>query len=246
MKRIAVYIAGHFRNLNETWKQYSSIFRSTDQYTVDFFFVIWNVRDTSGNIPVVKEDILQLCPTAKLIKFLDSSYEVPPSHSNCTPNIVKQFYGIYSCFQEVPNDYDLYIRLRSDLYFFTTDFLPALAQSDANLHLVDNVWFNHPNYPLSNRFNDIFWVADYKTSKYIADIYLVLPKLFTKKANYPERILAIYLKNIPFQITISHFFCELNVDRRTRGAEMWYEESRVMTERRRKLEQEQAQKVNPD
>jgi hypothetical protein len=244
MKRIAVYISGHFRNLNETWKQYSSIFQSSDQYTVDFFFVLWNVRDTSGNVPLVEADVLALCPNAKCVKLLDSTLELPPAYSAMSPGLSKQFYGIYTCFQELPTDYDFYIRLRSDLYFFTTDFMPFIAQSDANLQLVETVWFNHPNYPLSSRFNDYLWIADYKTSKYITDIYLGLPQLYTKKANYSEKIFANYMLDIPFQISISHFVCEFNLDRRTRGAEMWHEESRIMTERRSKLEMAQL-KVDP-
>lgn len=151
------------------------------------------------------------------------------------PGIVNQLYGLYTCFNKLPNDYDLYIRMRTDLYFFDTNFLNEIVECKSNLILPDKVWFSNLNYPYSNEFNDFFWIGDYAASKYIADTYENLTELF-KPGICNEQLLASRLIHSPIKFTISQIKCEFNLDRRTRGIENHLEETRYFTRKRKNVD----------
>ncbi len=87
MPKYAVYIAGYYRNLNETWEQYKEIFKNTDLSTFDFYFCLWNVKDTKDNTPIDEQSIYSICPDAKGVKIIESTF-IPPDLSNKFPKSV--------------------------------------------------------------------------------------------------------------------------------------------------------------
>ncbi len=238
MKKYAIYIVGHYKNLNETWPQYKQIFKNTDEILFDFYFTLWNVKDVNDNSSITENDIYSLCPEAKKVNIIDSSIIPVDLPTKFEAKIGYQWYMIYSGFNIIPPIYDYYIRVRTDLYFFDTNIFEEIKNMDADLILSSRVWYIKMNYPYQkDAFNDYLWIGKYDISKYLADLYLQLD-------NYPviynEKAIVNHLLNYNKDITITHFKCDFNLDRRTRGAEMWLPESREMTARRNNLENKQS------
>ncbi len=234
MLKYAVYISGHYRNLNETWEQYKEIFKNTDLSTFDFYFCLWNVKDTNDNTLITQESIYSICPDAKGVKIIESTY-IPPDLSNKFPKpIYFQAYMIKSAFDLIPQNYDFYIRIRPDLYFFDKNIFREIEHIDGDLILPSKVWYCNPNYPLTQHlFNDYLWIGKYNISKYIALFYDNVDK-YEVACN--ETTLTNYLRDYNETLNVCHFTCDFNLDRRTRGAEMWLQESRDMTVRRQQIE----------
>jgi hypothetical protein len=225
MIKIAVYFCGHFRILNETWKQYQIMFKNTEQFTFDFYFGLWNKMDTKDDTIVKEQDVLNICSFAKNIVIFDSNTQ----NEN---NLVNQLYCIYNTVEMLPSSYDYYIRMRTDLYYFDFNFLYALKQLNnciekPNLLIPSNVWYNQKNYPHTDVFNDYMWIADYKTTKYIASLYNEIP---VNNSMCLENLFAYHISKQEY--IIWNFKCCFNIDRRTRGNEMHLLESNELTTRR--------------
>lgn len=235
MKKIAVYFCGHYRNLNETWGNYEKIFKRSDKFTIDFYFLLWTNKDVNDLSLITKEDILKICPYAKKVEFIDPNYEIPHIVSNFEPRLLNQLHCLNKCFEIIPNSYDMYIRLRTDLYFFDTDFMDEVVDMESDLILPDKVWYIEKNYPFFGLFNDFFWIANYQTSQYIANTYYFLSEIVDKSICL-EKLLSIRLNNAPFKIKVSHFKCLFNLDRRTKGVEPWLTETIELTQKRKLLE----------
>ena len=230
MKRIAVYIVGHFRNLNETWSQYAAMFANRPEATVDIFLTLWDVRNTTDPTPVTETEVRALCPHAKDVHILPSS--PPPDQSGHTAAIAGQLYSLQEGVRRIPDSYDWYIRMRTDLYFFQTDVLDRILSSplDVDLWIPEKVWYSEPNYPARDVFNDYMWIGTYAATRYLADTYSVLPTL---TPTFMEELLARRLRTYPLRI--GHFSCLFNLDRRTRGQDMFLVESQELTRRRDQL-----------
>lgn len=232
MIRIAVYFSGHFRNFDQTWSQYKNMFQNTSQYSFDFYFGLWDIKDTNDKTPITESDILKVCPNARKIIILNSSIDHSQDHykhDNHGKSVVNQIYGIYKTFNIVPDSYDYYMRMRTDLYFFDFNFLDILKtlRSKTNLILPAKVWYKEKNYPAKMVFNDYMWFSDYETAKYIASLYT---DILQYNPTYLENLLAVHLSKKDF--TIMYFDCCFNLDRRTRGEEMGLPESCDLTARR--------------
>lgn len=241
MKRVAVYFTGHIRNMNELWPHYKKIFQNSEKVTFDFFFTIWDVKNVNDVMKVEKEDepvtpefIQSFCPEAKSIVILKSSDFILPEYlKDYKPNLVSQMYGIYQAFSNVPDTYDYYMKMRCDLYFFTTNFFTNIFDTPANLYLLDTCWYKNKNFPAFWACNDFLWIGDYKISFAIANLYNSLHEY--SNIDSFEKVLADFLQKQTF-VSIHNFVCEVNLERRTRGYEMWLEESRFMTEKRKQIE----------
>jgi hypothetical protein len=75
------------------------------------------------------------------------------------------------------------------------------------------VHFNVPNYPNSDLFNDFFWIGNYETNRYLANLYKDL-------ANYDKRqvietLFATHMR--ASSIVPRHYPFEVVLERRTRG-----------------------------
>jgi hypothetical protein len=232
MKRIAVYIVGHFRNFNETWPQYATIFADSSDVTVDIFITFWDVRNTNDTSPVCEADVLKICPNAKNVQIL-SSREPLNTHGH-SKNVAGQLYTLQEGVSIVPDSYDWYVRLRSDLYFFQTDILQqVLSSSDqVDLWIPEKVWYTEANYPARDVFNDYLWIGTRAITEYLAQTYAALP---TIPHTYTEELLARRIRAYPSHLVIKHFACLFNLDRRTRGEDMFLQESRELTALRQQL-----------
>ena len=226
MKRCALYITGHFRNFNETWNQYATLFVNSPLATFDVYCTLWDVRNTDDPTPIHEEDVRAVCPHATSIRILPSSEPVE-TYRHTLP-VASQLYGIHRAFQDLPDSYDWYIRLRTDLYFFDGDFLTQILTSTepADLWIPKIVWYTEPNYPVGDVFNDYMWVGRYGISKYIADTY---PCLRDIAPTYAEQLLGRRVRSYAHPLRIQHFDCLFNLDRRTRGYDMYLLESRELT-----------------
>lgn len=226
MKRFAVYVTGHFRNLDETWPQYASIFVDTPQSTFDFYFTLWTVRNTDDPTPVREEDIRALCPRAKSVRLLPSNQTVE-LHGH-EPPIAYQLYAIQEAFRDVPATYDWYVRIRTDLYFFDATFFDQILTSDPGIDLwiSEKLWYTDANYPARDILNDFLWIGNHRISEYLASTYAALP---TIEPSYMEHVLGRRLRHCPFPWKLGHFRCLFNLDRRTRGHDMYLIESQDLT-----------------
>lgn len=232
MKRIAVYIIGHLRNFHETWPQYATIFASTPEVTMDLFLTIWDVRNTTDATPVTEADVRAICPQATHVQILPSSQ--PLERHGHTEAMTGYLYALQEAVRSLPPTYDLYIRLRTDLYFFDTDLIAQVLScpDPVDLWIPEKVWYTEPNYPARDVFNDYLWIGPYAVTAYLADTYR---NLATLAPTYMEELLARRLRAYPGPLSIRHFRGLFNLDRRTRGEEMFLPESRELTYRRQQL-----------
>lgn len=222
MVRIAVYITGHLRTFDRTWPQYRLLLKSLP---VDIYIVLWDVRDTTDPTPVTEADVRAICPQATLVQILPSSTPLSVGHARTTA-MSGQLYGLYRALQEMPQTYDWYLRMRTDLYFVDLECLSRIdfTAKDVDLWLPERIWNVDPNYPARDDFNDYLWIGTRAASAYLADAY-TLP---TESAPpYLERLLGEHLRKSSFRIR--HFPGEFNLERRTRGCDMSAPESQRLT-----------------
>lgn len=232
MKRAAIYIIGHFRNFNETWAQYSKIFANSSDVTFDIFITFWDVRNTKDQTSITESDVRAVCPDAKHVQILSSKQ--PLERHGHTENMTGYLYALQEGVRILPPSYDWYIRLRSDLYFFDTDFMSQVLSSQdyADLWIPDKVWYSSPNYPGRDVFNDYLWIGTHAITTYLAETYAVLSSL---EPTYMEQLLARRVQMYPSSLKIKHFSCLFNLDRRTRGEDMFLQESIELTNLRQRL-----------
>jgi len=242
MKRVAVYFTGHLRNLSDTWPNYKRFF-SDPSIQFDYYFTLWRKSHTtssnswdkinaSGKIfvpiyDITEQDVYKICPEAKYVKIIDSVIH-NKEYLKYYEGTVSQMYIISDMISNIPNDYDYYIRMRTDLYFFKA---PKWSECLGDFVVPEDVHWNKINYfsPISKLFNDYFWVANYSITRDIADIYRDI--LTYPKGLITEGYFALHMtkKNL----VPDHYEFELTLDRRTRGFEEG-EESRSYTERRKR------------
>jgi len=243
--RIAVYFSGHIRNLKDTIQNYRRVFKHP-ALQFDYYFTLWrknhNTENDSWNhnnimnktlldiTKITEEEVYNICPEAKKVVILEE-FEVPLEFQGYKPSTVFQLYSLYKGFQEVPPTYDLYVRMRSDLYFFKDiDWKYILNNSSRyDLFIPENVHYNLKNYPSSHIFNDYFWISSYKVGKYISEIFKNLTNM--EKGHIVETYFALYIsKNIPK--ILNHPF-DLALERRTRGFDANLNETAIYSERRK-------------
>lgn len=222
--RVAVYFAGHLRNLEDNWGNYKRVFSHPD-VQFDFYFTLWRKNHTAtweswnhSNATgrklieirdITEGDIYSICPSAKGIQILD---EIPfdLEHSRYAKNIIPQLYCIQKAFLAVPKDYDYYIRMRTDLYFFKgVNWPEALGE----FVIPSTVHFRVPNYPNSDLFNDLFWIGDYEANLYITSIYDNILKY--DKSLIAERLFRVHMD--AGSLKPKHYPFEIALERRTRG-----------------------------
>jgi hypothetical protein len=241
--RVAVYFSGHLRNLSDNWANYKRVFTNTDSIQFDFYFTLWRKNHVAesrswadNNIKgkilmeprdISEEEVLAICPGAK-VKIL-GEYIVEESHGEYKKHIASQFYIIGKSFEEVPEGYDYYIRMRTDLYFFKGIDWDKVFSKKCDLIMPKSIHYNRTNWPNGKYFNDYFWISDWATGKYISRMHEVMPK--ESKLHVAERYLAIHLTNKP-GISINHYDFDIALERRTRGFDDNLEETRVYTARR--------------
>lgn len=244
-RKVAIYISGHLRNLKDTIHNYRRVFRSPG-IEFDFFFVLWKVNHTTESTSwkhnnatqkklveiqaVTEADVYAICPEAKKVILLDE-HILPPEYDKHDRSIAYKDYGLYRAFLEVPDTYDLYVRLRTDLYFFEGIDWEYLFhhKSTYNLFLLQKAHFTKLNYPGSRIFDDSFWISTYAVGKYISEMYLNLPTM--KRGKRTEEYYADYLDREKFSILKYPF--DLAIERRTRGFDDNLEETAILTARRK-------------
>ena len=234
MKKIAVYFTGHYRNLDETWINYLKLFKCTEKYIFNFYFFLWDISDhdrvyTRENNKIYKireitdNDITKVCKERyrdiKLIK-LYKDFEMPLLKNKSGS---KQMFMINEAFKYLPDDYDYYVRMRTDLFFFKTDIWDNICVCKSDLILPDTCHGEKRNFP-NGVFNDFFWIGNYKGAKFLSLFYDHIELI---NYDYLEYGIAEYIKNYGNSqlITISQFESDFNLDRRTRGYENWLVET---------------------
>jgi hypothetical protein len=233
--------------MKDTIANYRRVFSHPD-VQFDYYFIFWKLSHcAAGNswdalnragkkvydtLTITEEDVYALCAEAKKVVLLDD-YTLSSKEQTYNQAMVYQMYSLHRAFKEIPQGYDLYVRMRADIYFFSgIDWTSLLAQKDRyDLFTSDTVHFKKRNYPYTDIFDAFFWISSYEIGKYIADIYLHLEELvqICKKKNC-EQYFAEYLSRK--KLSILHCPFEIALERRTRGIEDTKEETRVYTRRR--------------
>lgn len=245
-RKIAVYFSGHIRNLKDTIRNYRRVFQHPN-LEFDYYFTLWRRNHDSSNDSwnnnnqtnkhlvdisnITEKDVYDICPEAKKVVILEE-FDLPPEFSGYKPSAVFQMYSLYRAFQEVTNTYDIYVRMRTDLYFFKgIDWEFILNNShEYQLFIPENVHFTLKNYPNSDIFNDYFWISSYQVGKYISELFKKITSM--KKGMFVERYFAVYISmNMP---KLAHYPFDLALDRRTHGGfDTNLHETSVYTERRK-------------
>jgi len=171
--RIAIYLSGHLRNLSETIHIYRKVFQAPT-IEFDYYFTLWRTNHNTDNdswnlyrnpheafYQITEADVYAICPEAKEVVLLDE-FPLSPVYKNHKPSAVFQLYSLYKAFERLPPVYDRYVRLRTDLYFFKKIDWTQIVDTPYDLYIPETVWFNEPNYPTSNIFNDFFWISTYR------------------------------------------------------------------------------------
>jgi len=238
--RVAVYFAGHLRNLQDNWANYKRVFSHPD-IQFDFYFTLWRKNHTAtgeswnhNNVTgkqlveirdITEGDVYCICPEAKAVNIIEE-IEFGPEYSGYRNNILPQLYCIQKAFLAVPKDYDYYIRMRTDLYFFKGVSWPEAL---GDCVLPSTVHFGVANYPNSDLFNDFLWIGNYEAHLYITSIYDCILKY--DRSQIIERIYTTHMdaghlksRNYPFEFAL---------ERRTRGFD-GLPETGPYTERRKR------------
>jgi hypothetical protein len=244
-RRVAVYFSGHIRNLKDTLLNYRRVFQHQN-FEFDYYFTLWRKNhDTSndswnhniatnknlvGISNITEKDVYELYPKAKKVVILEE-FDLPHEFNGYKSAAVFQMYSLYRGFQELPNTYDLYVRMRSDLYFFKgIDWDVILNYSHTyQLIIPEVVHFNLKNYPSSDIFNDFFWISSYQVGKYISELFKNITNM--EKNTLIEKYFALHISmNMPKLI---HYPFDLTLERRTKGFDSHLHESNVYKERRK-------------
>ena len=249
MSRVAVYFCGHIRNMKDTFANYKRVF-SDPNVQFDYYFIFWKVNH-SANGPswdylnrtgkklydistVTEEDVYKICPEAKKVILLDE-YTLPLNQEKYDQAMLYQMYSLHQAFKEIPQGYDLYVRMRPDIYFFTgIHWEYLLKQKDTyQLFLSTTVHFTKRTYPHTDIFDAFFWISSYEIGKYLADIYLNVEELakVCRRKNC-EQYFAEHLSRK--NVAILNYPFEFALERRTRGFEDNKEETIAYTQRRQK------------
>ena len=222
--RVAVYFAGHLRNLEDNWANYKRVFSHPD-VQFDFYFTLWRKNHTATSESwnhsnatgkqlleirdITEGDIYCICPYAKGVQILEEK-TFASEYDGYAKNILPQLYCIQKAFLAVPKDYDYYVRMRTDLYFFKgVNWPDALG----DCVIPSTVHFGKPNYPNSDLFNDFFWIGNYEANLYITSIYDYI--LNYDKSLIVERIYRSHMAVGPLKLR--HYPFEFALERRTRG-----------------------------
>lgn len=252
MYTIAIYFSGHVRNLKDTIANFKRVF-NCEGVIFDYYFTFWKVNHTqSGDswkfnnkqnkqlVPlydITEADVYAICPEAKRVKILES-YSIPQEYAAYPDFRICQLYSLYQSFQDIPDNYDLYVRMRSDLYFFKgIDWKYILDKRHTHtLFLPSTVWYTQKNYPTSTLFNDFFWVSSYPIAKALASAYTTLLHIpAITPDTIVERIFQLYcdyLIRLQTPLTLLHCDFDVVLERRSRGFDANLVETRVYTTRR--------------
>lgn len=245
-RKVAVYFSGHIRNLKDNIHNYRRVFQHPN-VEFDYYFTLWRVNHNTANDSwnhnnmtnkklldisnITEKDVYDIYPEAKNVVILEE-FELPPKYRGYKPSAVFQMYSLYRGFQEVASTYDLYVRMRPDLYFFKgIDWEYLLDNSHKyELFIPENVHYNLHNYPNCHMFNDYFWISSYKVGKYISEIFNNITSM--EEGKIVEIYFALHVsKNMP---KILNCPFDLALERRTRGGfDTNLEETTFYTERRR-------------
>lgn len=228
-RRVAVYFSGHIRNLKDTIHNYRKVFQHPN-VDFDYYFTLWRKNHDTANDSwnhnnqtnkklvnisnITEKDVYEICPEAKNVVILEE-FDLPPEFSGYKPSAVFQMYMLYRGFQEVANTYDIYIRMRPDLYFFKGidwEFILNNAHKH-ELFIPKNVHFAGANYPNSDIFNDYFWISSYEVGKYISELFKNIRSM--QKGMITEKYFALHISlNMP---KLTHYPFDFALERRTRG-----------------------------
>ena len=242
---VAVYFSGHIRNLKDTIRNYRRVFQYPN-FEFHYYFTLWRINhDTSNDswnynnethkklveiTHITEKDVYDICPEAKKVVILEE-FDLPPEFNGYKPATVFQMYSLYRGFQEVPDTYDLYVRMRTDLYFFKGIDWELIMNNSRKyeLFIPEDVHFTLKNYPISDIFNDYFWISSYQVGKYISELFKKITSM--EKGTFAEKYFALHISmNIP---KIIHYPFDLALERRTRGFDTILDETTVYTQRRK-------------
>jgi hypothetical protein len=239
MTRVAVYFAGHLRNLQDNWANYKRVF-SHPHIQFDFYFTLWRKSHTTtstswqhSNVTgkklveirdITEGDVYCICPEAKAVNILDE-ISFGPEYAGYGKNIIPQLHCIRKAFLAVPKDYDYYIRMRTDLYFFKGVNWPEAL---GDCVIPSTVHFGVPNYPSSDLFNEFIWIGNYEANLYITSIYDCI--LSYDRSQITERLYRMHMD--VGSLKPRHYPFEVVLERRTRGFD-GLPETGPYTERRR-------------
>jgi len=246
-RRVAVYFSGHIRNFKDNIDNYRRVFQHLN-VEFHYYFTLWRKNhDTANNSwnynnemnkklvdisNITEKDIYDICPEAKNVVIIEE-FDLPDEFSGYNPSAAFLMYSLYRGFQELADTYDLYVRMRTDLYFFKgIDWEFILNNSHTyELFIPENVHYTSKNYPNSNIFNDYFWISSYQVGKYISEIFKQITSM--PRGIIVERYFALHISmNMP---KLLHCQFDLALERRTRGGfdANLVDETTFYTERRK-------------
>jgi hypothetical protein len=247
MARVAVYFCGHIRNMKDTFANYRRVF-SDPNVQFDYYFIFWTLSHSAEGSSwnklnqagkkvydirtITEQEVYSICPEAKKVVLLDE-YTLSPREQRYDQAMVYQMYSLHKAFKEIPQGYDLYVRMRPDIYFFSgIHWQYVLNLKDTyNLFLSTTVHFTRKTYPHTDIFDAFFWISSYDIGKYLADIYLNVEELakVCREKNC-EQYFAEYLSRK--KVSILNYPFEIALERRTRGIEDYSAETIAYTRRR--------------
>jgi len=243
--RVAVYFCGHIRNFKDNIANYRRVFQHPN-VTFDYYFTFWRANHIAVNdswrynnsinkklldiTNITEADVYAICPEAKKVVILEE-FELPREYTPYGLSTVYQTYCLYKAFQELPDTYDLYVRMRPDLYFFKgIDWGTILKTRDTyDLFISEILHFRLRNYPNGDMFDSLFWITDYNVGKYMSELFTVINKMEGGKTL--ECYFATHLFNNRPRVIQSPF--DLTLERRTRGFDANLDETPVYTRRRK-------------
>jgi hypothetical protein len=137
--------------------------------------------------------------------FVNSSLSNISHYSNNVKNSVLMFDNIKNCFNLIQEPYDVYIRIRYDIYFKSKYFLEHTLFDILNGKYDMFIPQQYPNRIVPNEYNDQIAIGNYKSMNLYSDIINQIPNLIKKTKSFNTQIwLKQWLDDNNIKINESH------------------------------------------
>lgn len=201
--KIAILYSGQPRYIEETIQNHLKFFR-LQQHEYKIFAHFWyssSFKDIRGlsyldnNIDISNSYLKNILNTDNvLLEDDDLVFSKLKNRNSFNPALHMQFYSLnklFNLYSEELKEYDILIRLRTDLFFKSSKFFNLDKLKENTLYLSNFIKFDEDSV------SDYLAISDFQIMKKYCEFYENIENIFSiKRLSTPEILLGNYLKSL--------------------------------------------------